>query len=263
MGKWSERIRGLFIAIGYVLIYCIVQVAVQMLYLAYYEAAGFSGESDAYERLLSGSFAISVISAILSFWIYLLIGYLRKKPVGKCINNRKCIPMEMIMTICVAIGGRLIVSAYYHFALGIDVLKQSIDNAQELAPESVTTYEALIAVFAAIVIAPMFEEFLFRGLIMGELMEFMRPWAAITLQAVLFGVAHMSLFQSLFAGIMGIILGIIYYKLKSIKAAVVCHGVFNYSAVIAAMELNNKSALIMAVFGIMLIITAMIYILKS
>lgn len=234
-----------------------------MIYLVYYEAAGFAGEADAYEGLLSGSFAISVISSILSVWIYLLIGHLRKKPVNECINRRKCTLMELVMVICTAIGGRLIVTVYYHFAMGIDVLKQSIEKAEALMPETVTTYEALIAVFAVIIVAPLFEEFLFRGLVMGELMSIMRPWAAIVFQAVLFGAAHMSLFQSLFAGVMGLFLGIIYYKLKSLKATAICHGVFNYSAVMAAMELNNASAVVIGVFGILLLVTAMFYIIKS
>ena len=261
--KNKKRIRALLLVISYTLIYSLVQIAVQSVFTFYLRSSGVYSEEKIFNRLINGIYAISVISIMLSFWIYVLIGIAINRPVKNYIYRHKIPPMGIFMFVCTALGSRLAVTAYFHFAQKNEILKNSLQSAEAYTPTSFSGIDIIICLFAIIIIAPMFEEFLFRGLIMGELMRIMRPWSAILFQGILFGIAHMVLFQSIFASIMGVILGILYYYSKSYKANVICHSIFNYSVVISAVELNDSSALIFLLFGTLLTVSSMIYIIKN
>lgn len=263
MNKTSKRVKGILFALAYTAIYGVMQIAVQFLFVLYHRANGYLSETEIYNSLLGGSFAISVIAAVAAFWIYAIIGAFRKRPVAGYIHNRPISPMTVIMVCCAAVGSRCGVNAYYHFAKKISLLKKSIEQADALLPDSLSPYQALIALLTVIVIAPLFEEFLFRFLIMGELSDIMRPWAAVVLQAILFGAAHLSLFQSMFAFIMGILLGVVSLKTKSIKACAILHGVFNFSSVFMTESLTNGTAVILSVFGLLLTASATAYIIVT
>ena len=164
------------------------------------------------------------------------------------------------MTVSLAIGCRLLVSVYYFLSQKIDILEKSIDNAVAIAPQSSQLVTALLC---AVVIAPWFEEILFRGLVMGELLKVVRPWVAITLQAIVFGVAHGVLFQFLYAFVIGIILGIVYYRTKSINSVILCHMVFNVSAVLTQEEYTLRGMLICVLFGLLLCALSVFYIIVN
>ena len=176
------------------------------------------------------------------------------------IKNKAITPASMFMVIISAIGARLVVSSYFFFADGFKPLKDSIENSSSAMPEFTYFYQIIIALFSIVIIAPFFEEVLFRGLIQEEFVKIMRPWAAIVLQAILFGTAHLALFQSSFAFAVGILLGIIYYKTNSIKAVTVFHGVFNITAPVSQIAQNTSSAIAMLIFGLVIIGISVFYI---
>lgn len=263
MNKIRKRSGHILAALAYVAIYAAMQSAVSFAYAMYQRRLTHITDAEIFENMINGSYAITAIAAVLSMWIYLIIGFLRKKPVVRFVHNEKVYPMTVIMTITTAIGARLAVTAYSYFAEKIDVLKRSLEGAMQYAPNELNAPQVMAAFLMIIVIAPLFEEFLFRCLVMGELSLVMRPAAAILFQAVIFGAAHMVLFQSIFAVAMGVLLGIIYCKTQSIAMSALCHAVFNFLAAAEALPLNNSSAVILAIFGIMLTAVSITYIIRD
>ena len=253
MMKERKRLRGFLSALMYLGIYVIVQMAIEGIYLLYCKTTIGTTFADLYNELMKSVYAISVIASIVSMWIYALIGKLRKKPIAHVIKNKAVTPAAMFMVVISAIGARLVVSAYFFFADGFKPLKNSIENSSSAMPEFTYLYQIIIALFSIVIIAPFFEEVLFRGLIQNEFLKIMRPWAAIVLQAILFGIAHLALFQSSFAFAVGILLGFIYYKTNSIKAVTVFHGVFNITAPVSQVAQNISSAIAMLIFGLVII----------
>lgn len=247
----------------YVVIYYAVSAVLELIYILWQSFGYELSVSEIESSVMNGSYALGVIAAIISLWIYLAIGKFRKRPLEKTIDNDKSAPMVNIMAVCLAFGARLAVTAYYHFSQSIELLKKSIDDAAAITPQLTGLGQLIIAMFAIVVIAPLFEEVLFRGIVMGELRGVMRPWAAIGFQALLFGAAHAVLFQSIFAFVMGILLGIVYYKTRSIVTSAVCHSAFNLSVVFSHSELTQWSAAVMLVFGVLLIISSIVYIVKG
>jgi sodium transport system permease protein len=80
-------------------------------------------------------------------------------------------------------------------------------------------------VFVALV--PVGEELAFRGFILGGLQHRFTPWKAIVLSAFLFAIYHMNVFQFAPAFLMGVVLGLLAVRSRSIWPGVLLHAVYN------------------------------------
>ena len=258
-----KRFKAILLAIMYVAIYILVSLGVQIVYMVWRTFVTGESLSEISVDVVNNAYALTIISVIIAFWIYLLIGSKRKCTIEKIAENIKTPPIVGLMAACCAVGLRMLVTVYYHYSQNVAFLKKSIDEASAITPELTGTWQMLIALFAIAIIIPMFEELLFRVLVMRELKNVMRSWAAIGLQAILFGVAHGVAFQSLFTFVIGIVLGIIYHRTKSFNAIVTCHGVFNLSVVMTLSELNLTTSIIVTVLGLLLVGVSLFYILEN
>lgn len=258
-----KRIKGILLALMYVAFYYAVSTGVYWAYFLWNLAGGKDSVSEIEKNASDGSFALSVIAAIICLWIYMLIGKFRHKPLSEQVRNENVPQMVYIMSACLAIGCRFLVSAYYSVSQNIPPLMESIEKAEIISPDIATAEQMLIALFSVIIAAPLFEELLFRALVMGELMKIMRPWAAITLQAIVFGIAHGVLFQSLFAILVGVFLGIVYYKTKNIKTAVICHSVFNLSSILMQENMSVLTSVIYVTAGVLLSAFSLYYVIDG
>ena len=77
--------------------------------------------------------------------------------------------------------------------------------------------------FAVIVVAPIGEELLFRGVIQGYGLKNFAPILAIGLQALIFGLYHGNIIQGIYAFCMGVVLGMIAHKTGTILTSIVLH----------------------------------------
>ena len=82
------------------------------------------------------------------------------------------------------------------------------------------------------VFAPIFEEWLCRGMVLRGLLAKMKPGWAIVVSALFFAVLHMNPWQALNAFILGVVMGYVYYKTGSLLLTMLIHFVNNATAVI-------------------------------
>ena len=84
-----------------------------------------------------------------------------------------------------------------------------------------------LSVFTAVVGAPVAEEFLFRGMLQPALQRWFNPWTGWVLTALFFGFAHGSpaLIVPLF--VLGLALGYVHSRARSIVAPITLHALFN------------------------------------
>ena len=83
-------------------------------------------------------------------------------------------------------------------------------------------------ILLAVVMAPLFEEIVFRGIIMkGLINKGMKPITAIIISAVVFGVVHGNPWQFVGAVFLGSVLGLVYYKTKSLLLPILLHAFNN------------------------------------
>ncbi len=89
------------------------------------------------------------------------------------------------------------------------------------------------AVFVMVaVIAPLLEEFLFRGWMQRTLERRTTPWRAIAITAATFGLVHVDLFGLPLRVAFGVASGYLAWRTRSILPSVVLHGAYNGSLVI-------------------------------
>ena len=80
--------------------------------------------------------------------------------------------------------------------------------------------------------APLFEEWLCRGIVLRGLLTKMRPAGAIAISAAFFAILHMNPWQALPAFLLGVVFGYVYYRTGSLKMTMLMHFVNNTMALI-------------------------------
>ena len=96
--------------------------------------------------------------------------------------------------------------------------------------ESLLGGNVWLSLFVTVILAPLAEELLFRGITLKKAQKIMPFMAANILQAVLFGIYHMNLIQGVYAFVLGLILGFTAEYFHSIWAAILLHACVNGSA---------------------------------
>lgn len=256
----KKGLKALLQGALYVILYYLISIGMQLAFLFWQRKILNKSIADAYNGMVDYTYALSSISAIFSIFVYGFIGKLSRKPIHTIIKNEKVVPIVNIMAVCMAIGARLLVSVFYSYAQRIEPLKESIETAGETVPQFHSFGQIAVALFAIIVLMPFFEEILFRGLFMGELLKSFRPWSSIIIQAAFFAAAHMMLFQSIFTFGVGVLLGIVYYKTQSLKTATLFHGAFNLSVIIPQIDMTLKSVIVYGASGVVLCAFSLTYI---
>ena len=82
------------------------------------------------------------------------------------------------------------------------------------------------------IFAPIFEEWMCRGMVLRGLLTKMKPVWAIVISALFFAVIHANPWQALNAFLIGLLMGYVYYKTGSLILTMIIHFVNNGTAVI-------------------------------
>lgn len=132
--------------------------------------------------------------------------------------------------------------------------------------ESAGMGENPVTIIAAVILAPIGEELLCRGIIMhyGKKMaagignETVSFWIANVLQALLFGIMHGNFVQGTYAFILGLGLGVLCRRYKSLYPSMLCHFAINFLSTYVMGYLfgwvpeNMAGTLIISVLGIVI-----------
>lgn len=96
-----------------------------------------------------------------------------------------------------------------------------------------------LSFLATVFVAPVGEEFIFRGVTM-ELGKKHLPFHGLNvLQALLFGVYHMNIVQGVYAFLIGLVLGYVLKKYQNIKACIWLHMTINFAGNVLPSLLQN------------------------
>jgi membrane protease YdiL (CAAX protease family) len=92
-----------------------------------------------------------------------------------------------------------------------------------------------------VVLAPVFEEIFFRGLVLEQLRRHIPSWQAVMASALFFGIVHLpNLPQALNAVVLAVVMGYIYVRTGSLAVVMVVHAVNNGLAYMQ-METGNQN----------------------
>ena len=99
-----------------------------------------------------------------------------------------------------------------------------------------------VMVITAVIMAPIFEEIIFRGIMQkGMMNNGVEPWKAILFSSILFGLIHGNPWQFVGATLLGCVLGLVYYKTKSLLLPMLLHGFNNLCSAILIFYTQKES----------------------
>ena len=128
------------------------------------------------------------------------------------------------------------------------------DLLQDYAQQSQNVFQpshALLSLVSAVILAPVFEEILFRGYVYRFFREGLPFWAAAGGAAALFGLAHGQLLWICYAAVLGFLFCAIAQRSGTLTLSIAAHVGFNLTAVPELLWPDREmSPVILAVCGI-------------
>ncbi len=115
----------------------------------------------------------------------------------------------------------------------------------------------VIQLIGIVVIVPLCEEVVYRGLIYMRLRQYMDVNLSIMTSAMLFGLLHGNIVQGIYAYVLGILLAYLYEKFGSLKATALTHSCVNAIAMaLMIMNVTIVSRTMMLTIGIVALVIA-------
>ena len=99
--------------------------------------------------------------------------------------------------------------------------------------DAVSNDMVIVRIIAALIVAPIIEELVFRGILFFKLRVAIPRILAILISAVVFGIAHFNLVQGIYATLLGIIFAIIFDRTGKLWTAIIAHMAANTFAFFA------------------------------
>lgn len=120
------------------------------------------------------------------------------------------------------------------------IAPSAMENYAELVETSGLNEYSPVWVLATLILPPLVEETIFRGLIMQYLKRAGACFVAANLiQSVLFGIFHMNLVQGIYTSVFGFLLGYLAWRYQSLLVPMAMHALFNFFGTVV-IDFENK-----------------------
>ncbi|MGI6084719.1 MAG: CPBP family intramembrane glutamic endopeptidase [Acetivibrionales bacterium] len=183
-------------------------------------------ESKIYENAL----LLSSIGAVITLFVFWLVILISKKSLKE---RLELYPVSIKKTWPVIVLGltlNLFISHLINYLPIPEHVFHEYVDAISLLGDEITVVQVLSVVIAA----PVLEEVLYRGLIMGSLQGGMPVIVALVIQTVIFGLMHGQILWICYATFFGALLAIIKLRYKSLYPCILLHASFNGASYIFA-----------------------------
>ena len=162
--------------------------------------------------------------------ILILLAYFvnsRRKIYGKC--NFKLTSMHQLTFMLLLL---------FTFQLGLNLPFQKVLYSLINVYKTDSLF-SWIYILSALLLAPIFEEILFRGIILRGLLSTYSPSKSIIISAIIFGIFHGQLSMIPGAIFLGLCFGYVYFKTNSLGSPILLHFAANLFGIIASL-INHK-----------------------
>lgn len=179
-------------------------------------------EAQIQEKLMEDIFIGVGISAICALLIYMLLFRNKEENLWERCKFKKMNLQQFFFTMLAALGLSAISSSF------VLITYEKFESYAEVSRNIHAGLNTLIGTICIIVLIPIFEEILFRGLVLNELKRCFGIAISVGIQSVIFALYHGNLLQGIYTFALGIILGLIYIWFKNIWIPVLMHVSYNF-----------------------------------
>lgn len=230
----KNLLKGLGAAVGYIAIYIIVTILVVISgSIVYGIMVGFAAINSnqsldsVTESLTSyindSAMIYMLVAGVITLFIYWLIIIARKKTLKESLDLVPVSLHSLWPIIPFGIFFNLFISSFLPMLPIPEALIQDYAQSSSVLSGE-TTLEMILSV---VIMAPLLEEVLFRGLVMKSLRRVMPLIPALILQSLGFGLLHGQIIWICYATVLGIVLGLIKSRYNSLYPCILFHLIFN------------------------------------
>ncbi len=170
--------------------------------------------------LYESAMLFTAVSGLLAIGVILLFYRIRRKKLGDALWLRRVEGPGLLS------GAVLAPALYLAVTVAMMALPEAwLDSYAEAS--SGVSGGGVIGIVAVVLVAPVVEEFIFRGLIMTRLAQAMPGWLAAALSAAIFGLCHGHPVWFAYTFVLGVLFGLMDLRLGSIWPSILAHMVFN------------------------------------
>lgn len=170
-------------------------------------------------------FIVTIVTMLFALLWYFL-GYIRKVSPEKKQEIREKVWNGKVLGLCILAG-----FACYGMAITISgITAVMFPNAMEDFAEMMDislSGNMIVMIVTTVILAPIGEEVIFRGVIFQKLLKSNKFAVALILQAILFGVFHGNIIQGLYVLPLALVMGYAVYCFESIIPSIIIHAVNN------------------------------------
>lgn len=251
--------KSIIKSIGYVLFYVMFQVVTLSVMAGTMVSLGWS-MNEVESFMNNNTMGLTIITNVLTVLILMAFYKVRKKKLWKEINMTPISFQDCFLPCRVAFSYSFVFSLLtYNTSFENQIqIKTCVEYYSDLVPYLGT----IVQIITLLIIAPIAEEIIFRGLVLTTLQKKHSDFIAIALSGLFFGMIHImagGILLAIGAAFMGILFGIVYVKTKSLTAAIITHAIANTSDFVIELLPNMSGimqyslmAVFAAIFGITL-----------
>ncbi|WLF70402.1 CPBP family intramembrane metalloprotease [Clostridium septicum] len=265
------RVKSFFAAVGYSFLCALLQGIVSIIIiipivLSSAPINNFSPDNitNLIAPFMNYILMASSIVTMLTLWI---IFKCRKLNLKEEILLKKTKSCNIIGAIILGFFAWIFNSSWVGFLQTLDQFKEAF-NVMDQMLSGVGSGNIFVAILVVGIIAPIAEEFIFRGVIYRALKKNMSIVSTIIIQAILFGIFHGNLIQGMYTIPLALVLGYVTYRTNSLLPAIMIHIVNNTAATVMPMFLTGVDitmplVIILLILGLLGVILPLRFIIKK
>lgn len=262
--------KGVLKGIGFFLLYLILMMIFQLL-----SSIGFMGIATAKgcrdEQLLvdfanNNLLGATIISGVLITLVFFMIFKIRKSNIRKEWKLQKTNLTLLLLSIIVSFS----YSTLFYLLTYNNSIENSlmIHNSAEYYSNIFSGFGIIMMIINLIIIAPLSEEIVLRGIVFTRIETTTNPITAIAVTSLLFGFMHLTaggVILVIGAFIMGAMLGLIFYKTNSLLACFIAHAFANLPDFIfyAHPQISSSSMVLLEIISGAVFIFSIFFLLRN
>ena len=211
------------------------------------------------EFLMNNMNWMALISGLLTLFILWLFFVIRRKKIFQeaglhKFNKSKVLPLILL-------GG--VAALFVSCVLSLLPLPESLMESYMESSQGLLSGSLPVMILSTVIVAPIVEEVVFRGLILSRLKKAMNVWVAIVISSLLFALMHGQPLWIVYAFLLGMLLAIIAEHFNTIGASIILHMAFNLVGVFGDKINIEKWQMLIVVLVSLVIMIAMLYIIRK
>lgn len=195
-------------------------------------------------EVLNHAMEMTFIAGIVALLVYWLVFIIRKKKFAKEVSLRS-IPVKGILPIAILAAGFNVVTSVIisNFPWPQGWMDSYMQNASAIDG-------SLMAWLTAVLMAPVLEEIVFRGLMYTRLKKGLPVIAAAIVTSLAFGIAHGTIIWAIYTFVFSMVLIWVFEKFQSLAACIALHMAYNLSGMALSLIPEDAVVLVWILFAL-------------